>query len=94
MPPQLACSALRACRRVVGVPVMVISHRWWLAGHRRGPRFPSRVLGFPTSFGAASEISDVAIPTKPLRPTLHAIVSLFFNTAVLALSINLAASMI
>ncbi|HSR80741.1 MAG TPA: DUF1345 domain-containing protein [Hyphomicrobiaceae bacterium] len=51
---------------------------------------------FATSFGAASQTSDVSILTKPLRrlATLHAIISFFFNTAVLALSINLAASMI
>jgi uncharacterized membrane protein len=50
---------------------------------------------FATSFGAASQTSDVSILTKPLRrlATLHAIISFFFNTAVLALTINLAASM-
>jgi len=38
----------------------------------------------------------VSILTKPLRrlATLHAIISFFFNTAVLALTINLAASLI
>ena len=51
---------------------------------------------FATSFGAASQTSDVSISTKPLRrlATLHAIISFFFNTAVLALTINLAASAI
>jgi len=51
---------------------------------------------FATSFGAASQTSDVSILTKPLRrlATLHAIIAFFFNTAVLALTINLAASMI
>jgi uncharacterized membrane protein len=51
---------------------------------------------FATSFGAASQTSDVSILTKPLRrlATLHAIISFFFNTAVLALTINLAASII
>jgi uncharacterized membrane protein len=50
---------------------------------------------FATSFGAASQTSDVSILTKPLRriATLHAIISFFFNAAVLALSINLAASL-
>jgi uncharacterized membrane protein len=50
---------------------------------------------FATSFGAASQTSDVSILTKPLRrlATLHAIISFVFNTAVLALTINLAASM-
>jgi uncharacterized membrane protein len=49
-----------------------------------------------TSFGAASQTSDVTILTKSLRrlATLHAIISFFFNTAVLALTINLAASLI
>ena len=50
---------------------------------------------FATSFGAASQTSDVAINSKPMRrlATLHAIVSFFFNTMVLALTINLAASL-
>ena len=51
---------------------------------------------FATSIGAASQTSDVSIRTKPLRRlvTLHAIISFFFNATVLALTINLAASMI
>jgi uncharacterized membrane protein len=51
---------------------------------------------FATSLGAASQTSDVAIRTKALRRlvTLHAIVSFFFNTAVLALAINIGASLI
>ena len=51
---------------------------------------------FATSFGAASQTSDVSIRSKPLRriATLHAIISFFFNTAVLAFAINLAASLI
>jgi uncharacterized membrane protein len=50
---------------------------------------------FATSFGAASQTSDVKINSKALRrlTTLHAIVSFFFNTMVLALTINLAASL-
>jgi uncharacterized membrane protein len=42
---------------------------------------------FSTSIGAASQTSDVSIRTKSLRRlvTLHAILSFFFNTAVLAL---------
>ncbi len=50
---------------------------------------------FATSFGAASQTSDVLINSKHLRrlTTLHAIVSFFFNTMVLALTINLAASL-
>lgn len=50
---------------------------------------------FATSFGAASQTSDVVINSKSMRrlTTLHAIVSFFFNTMVLALTINLAASL-
>jgi uncharacterized membrane protein len=50
---------------------------------------------FATSFGAASQTSDVIINSKELRrlATLHAIVSFFFNTMVLALTINLSASL-
>ncbi len=51
---------------------------------------------FATSIGAASQTSDIAIRTKALRRlvTLHAIISFFFNTAVLALAINIGASLI
>ncbi len=51
---------------------------------------------FSTSFGAASQTSDVSINSKELRriTTLHAIVSFFFNVAVVALMINLAASLV
>jgi uncharacterized membrane protein len=51
---------------------------------------------FATSIGAASQTSDVAIRTKALRRliTVHAIISFFFNTAVLALAINIGASLI
>jgi uncharacterized membrane protein len=64
----------------------------------RGDRSPDYwdFFYFATSFGAASQTSDVTILTKPLRrlATLHAIISFFFNAAVLALTINLAASLI
>ena len=50
---------------------------------------------FATSFGAASQTSDVIINSKEIRrlTILHAIVSFFFNTMILALTINLAASL-
>lgn len=53
-------------------------------------------LYFSTGIGAASQTSDVAIRSRVLRRlvTLHAVVSFFFNTMVLALSINLAAGLI
>jgi len=52
-------------------------------------------LYFATSIGATSQTSDVAIRSKGLRRlvTLHSIVAFFFNTMVLAMTINLAASM-
>lgn len=51
---------------------------------------------FATSIGAASQTSDVSISTKGLRRlvTLHAVISFFFNTAVLALAINIGAGLI
>ena len=52
-------------------------------------------LYFATSIGATSQTSDVTIGTKGLRrlATLHAVVSFLFNTTVLAMAINLAASL-
>lgn len=51
---------------------------------------------YATSIGATSQTSDVSIRTKELRrlTTLHAIVSFFFNTAVLALAINIGSSLV
>ena len=53
-------------------------------------------LYFATSIGAASQTSDVMIRAKPLRRlvTLHAVISFFFNATVLALAINIGASLI
>ena len=53
-------------------------------------------LYFATSIGATSQTSDVGISSRAIRRlvTVHAIVSFFFNSAVLALTINLAASLI
>jgi len=50
---------------------------------------------FATSFGAASQTSDVSIRTKALRrlATLHAVISFFFTVAVLALAVNIGASL-
>jgi len=81
----------------------------YYAPHMLSDKGASKPLGFPddatpdywdffyfaSSFGAASQTSDVTINAKSLRriATLHAIVSFFFNTMVLALTINLAASL-
>ena len=52
-------------------------------------------LYFSTSIGATSQTSNVSIKSRALRRlvTLHATVSFFFNTAVLALTVNIAASL-
>jgi uncharacterized membrane protein len=52
-------------------------------------------LYFATSIGATSQTSDVAIRIKAVRRlvTLHAVVSFFFNTMVLAVTINIAAGL-
>jgi uncharacterized membrane protein len=51
---------------------------------------------FSSSIGAASQTSDVNINSKELRRlvTWHAIVAFFFNVTVVALMINLAASLV
>ncbi len=50
---------------------------------------------FSTSIGATSQTSDTDVKSKGMRRlvALHAIVSFFFNTTVLALTINLAAGL-
>jgi uncharacterized membrane protein len=52
-------------------------------------------LYFSTSIGATSQTSDISIKSRALRRlvTLHAVVAFFFNTAVLALTVNIAASL-
>jgi len=52
-------------------------------------------LYFSTSIGATSQTSDTAIKSRSLRRlvTLHSAVAFFFNTAVLALTVNIAASL-
>lgn len=51
---------------------------------------------FAVTIGATSQTSDVAIGSRHLRRlvTLHAVIAFFFNTAVLALTINIAASLV
>lgn len=73
-----------------------------VGGEIGGLRFPHcespdywDFLYFSTSIGAASQTSDTEILSRALRRlvTLHAIVAFFFNTAVLALTVNIAASL-
>jgi uncharacterized membrane protein len=51
---------------------------------------------FSFVIGMTFQVSDVAVTSKPIRrvATVHGIVSFFFNVALLALSVNLAASAI
>ncbi len=52
-------------------------------------------LYFAVSIGATSQTSDTQVRSRALRRlvTLHAIAAFFFNTAVLALTVNIAASL-
>ncbi len=51
---------------------------------------------FAFVIGMTSQVSDVAVASKPIRRTVnaHGIVSFFFNAALLALTVNIAASAI
>jgi uncharacterized membrane protein len=53
-------------------------------------------LYFSSTIGATSQTSDTEVSTSKMRRlvTTHSIISFFFNTIVLALMINIAASMI
>jgi uncharacterized membrane protein len=71
-------------------------------GPAGGLRFPEcedpdywDFLYFSTSIGATSQTSDTNVCSRALRRlvTLHATVAFFFNTAVLALTVNIAASL-
>jgi uncharacterized membrane protein len=52
-------------------------------------------LYFSISIGATSQTSDTSIRSRALRRlvSLHAVVAFFFNTAVVALTVNIAASL-
>lgn len=52
-------------------------------------------LYFSVSIGAASQTSDTEIKSRNMRRlvTVHAVIAFFFNTAVLALTVNTAASL-
>lgn len=69
---------------------------------RGGLKFPGTTDPTYTDFiyfsyiiGVASQTADVEITTKPMRSVslAHSILAFFFNTAILALTINLAASL-
>jgi uncharacterized membrane protein len=70
---------------------------------RAGLRFPggqppdySDFFYFSFVIGVASQTADVAITSRPMRRLnlIHCVLAFFFNTTVLALTINLAASLV
>lgn len=72
-------------------------------GARRGLAFPGDgapdywdFLYFAATIGAASQTSDVTVVSKRMRRFVlaHTVLSFFFNTTVLALAINVGASLI
>jgi len=73
------------------------------AGKDAGMAFPGKgepdywdFFYFSIVIGMTSQVSDVAVTTKTIRRTVtaHGIVSFFFNAALLALTVNIAASAI
>ena len=78
---------------------------YWRTAHGEGLRFPdaseefkpiySDFLYFSFTIAVASQTSDVDVLTRPMRRLvgLHSVLSFLFNTAILALTINIAASM-
>ncbi|HEX2656337.1 MAG TPA: DUF1345 domain-containing protein [Xanthobacteraceae bacterium] len=72
-------------------------------GHVAGLAFPGNdepdfwdFLYFSVVIGMTSQVSDVTIASKPIRRTVtaHGVVSFFFNAALIALTVNIAASAI
>jgi len=53
-------------------------------------------LYFAFVIGMTGQVSDVAVSSRPLRrlALLHGVIAFFFNTVILALTINIAASLI
>jgi uncharacterized membrane protein len=73
------------------------------AGERRGLTFPHEskpdywdFLYFSFNFGAAGQTSDVVIVSKRMRRRAlgHILVSFLFNTAILALAVNIGAGLL
>jgi uncharacterized membrane protein len=73
------------------------------AGHAPALIFPGNdepdywdFLYFSLVIGMTSQVSDVAVACKPIRRivSLHGVISFFFNVALLALMVNMAASAI
>lgn len=81
------------------------AHLYYLGGHtpQGGLLMPehdepdySDFMYFSFVIGCASQTADIASTTRAMRKvmTIHGIVSFFFNAAILALTINIAASLV
>jgi uncharacterized membrane protein len=81
------------------------AHRFYADDSGKPPiRFPDDVkepnywdfLYFTFTIGVASQTADVAIATTPMRKLalLHSVLSFLFNTTILALAINVGASLL
>ena len=78
------------------------AHEFYAENGQRGMAFPggeeepdyADFLYFSLVIGMTSQVSDVGITTKEIRRTVsaHGVVSFFFNAALLALVVNIAAS--
>jgi uncharacterized membrane protein len=78
------------------------AHEFYAENGERGMAFPGGeqepdygdFLYFSLVIGMTSQVSDVGITTKAIRRTVavHGVVSFFFNAALLALTVNIAAS--
>lgn len=79
------------------------AHEYYSVGRPGGLAFPGEqdpdywdFIHFAVVIGAAAQTADIAFTSKPMRRigTLHSLIAFVFNTVVLALSINLLASLI
>jgi len=79
------------------------AHEYYIEAGREsgGLAFPGKdqpdywdFLYFSLVIGMTSQVSDVAVTAKPIRRTVaaHGVLSFFFNVALLALTVNIAAS--
>jgi uncharacterized membrane protein len=82
------------------------AHDFYMARHRGKPdplHFPgtkdpgySDFFHFACVIGAAAQTADISFQGRSMRPvgTLHCVLSFFFNTTVLALSMNVIAGLL
>lgn len=106
--PHLAFAILTVAGSWLLVPTMfalTYASRYYASAARRGLAFPdadpafaphySDFLYFSMTIAAASQTSDVSVTSAAMRRLVlaHTLVSFAFNTAILALTINVAASL-